>query len=122
MSEPTPPIATFAEFWPFYVSQHRKAGTRALHFLGTTLALLWFAAAVGLGHPRFVLYGLVSGYGFAWIGHFSIEKNRPATFTYAVWSFIGDFKMYGLMWRGRMAAEVERLGLAAVLGMARRPG
>jgi hypothetical protein len=40
-----------------------------------------------------------------------VEKNRPATFAYPVWSFLGDFKMYGFMWRGKMTAEVERLGL-----------
>jgi hypothetical protein len=53
---------------------------------------------------------LLSGYGVAWIGHYFIEKNRPATFTYPVWSFLGDFKMYGLMWQGKMTAEIERLG------------
>lgn len=104
-------IASFALFWPFYVSQHSKAATRALHFLGTTLVLAWLAAALACGRPRFLLYGLVGGYGFAWIGHFFVEKNRPATFTYPVWSFLGDFKMYGLMWRGKMAAELLRLGL-----------
>lgn len=102
-------IGSFGAFWPFYVSQHRKAGTQALHFVGTTFALLWFAGAIGLGRGLFVLYGLLCGYGFAWIGHYFIEKNRPATFTYPVWSFLGDFKMYGLMWQGRMTAEVDRL-------------
>jgi len=105
-------IATFAEFWPFYVSQHRRHGTRVLHFLGTTSGLLWLAAGVAFGRPRFVLFGLVSAYGLAWIGHFFIEKNRPATLTYPIWSFLGDFKMYGLMARGRMTAEIARLGLA----------
>jgi hypothetical protein len=106
-------IGTFAEFWPFYVSQHRRHGTRVMHFAGTTLGLLWFAAAaVGPpGNGLFLLYGLVNAYGFAWIGHYFIEKNRPATFTYPLWSLLGDFKMYGLMWRGKMKAEAERLGL-----------
>jgi hypothetical protein len=105
-------IGSFAEFWPFYVSQHQRHGTRVMHFAGTTLGLLWFAAAAGgFGNGLFFLYGLVNGYGFAWIGHYFIEKNRPATFTYPLWSLLGDFKMYGLMWRGRMKAEVQRLGL-----------
>lgn len=107
-----PAIATFAEFWPFYVSQHSRQGTRVLHFLGTTLGLVWLAAAIGFGRPGFVLAGLVSAYGLAWAGHFFIEKNRPATFTYPVWSFLADSKMYGLMWRGAMTAEAERLGQA----------
>ena len=105
-------IPTFQEFWPFYVSQHRKTGTRFLHFVGTTLGLALFAAAIATGKPFLVLWGLVAAYGFAWIGHYFVEKNRPATFQYPAWSFLGDLKMYGLMWRGRMGAELERLGLS----------
>ena len=102
----------FGGFWPFYVSQHRKRGTRVLHFAGTTLGLLFLARAVASGRPVFVLWGLVAAYGLAWIGHFFIEKNRPATFQYPFWSFLGDMKMYDLMWRGRMTAQAERLGYA----------
>jgi hypothetical protein len=105
-----PRILTFEEFWPFYISQHRKAGTRATHFLGTTIGLLLLGRAIATGNLAFVLWGLVAAYGLAWIGHFFIEKNRPATFQYPLWSFLGDLRMYGLMWRGKMAAEVERLG------------
>ena len=102
-------IATFEEFWPFYVSQHRKEGTRVLHFAGTTLGLLCSIRAIAAQQPWFLLWGLVAAYGLAWIGHFFIEKNRPATFRYPLWSFLGDFKMYALMWRGKMSAEVRRL-------------
>ena len=104
------PIATFDEFWPFYVSQHRKSGTRVLHFAGTTVGLFCLASAVAASRPVFLLWGLVGSYGLAWIGHFFIEKNRPATFQYPLWSFRGDFKMYGLMWTGRMSRELKRLG------------
>ncbi|HYK42177.1 MAG TPA: DUF962 domain-containing protein [Thermoanaerobaculia bacterium] len=102
-------IADFETFWPFYVSQHLRPGTRALHFAGTTLALVLIGTAVATARP--VLYGwaMFSGYFFAWIGHFFIEKNRPATFQYPLWSLAADFKMYALMWRGRMEAEVEKL-------------
>lgn len=102
-------IPDFESFWPFYVSQHRRRGTRALHFIGTTLALLFAAAAAGTGRPYLLLWALFSGYFFAWIGHFFIEKNRPATFQYPLWSLAGDFKMYSLMWRGRMGEQVSRL-------------
>ena len=102
-------IADFESFWPFYVSQHRRRGTRALHFLGTTLALLLIGTAAAAGRPVLYAWAIFAGYFFAWIGHFFIEKNRPATFQYPLWSLAGDFKMYGLMWRGRMEAEVERL-------------
>ncbi len=107
-----PRIASFKEFWPFYVSQHRRHGTRVLHFAGTTIGLLFLARAVASGRPVFILWGLVAAYGLAWMGHFFIEKNRPATFQYPIWSFLGDLKMYGLMWRGRMTAEAVRLGYA----------
>ena len=108
-----PRIRTFEEFWPFYVGQHRRHGTRALHFAGTTLGFLFLAGAVASARPVFLLWGLVLSYGLAWAGHISIEKNRPATFQYPFWSFVGDMKMYGLMWRGRMTAEAERLDYGA---------
>lgn len=104
-----PAVRTFEDFWPFYVSQHRRHGTRVMHFVGTTLGLLFLVRALSTGNAIFVLSGLAAAYGFAWAGHFFIEKNRPATFTYPVWSFVGDFKMYGLMLQGKMTAEVERL-------------
>jgi len=122
-----PRIPSFKEFWPFYVSQHRRHGNRVLHFAGTTIGLLFLARAVASGgRPVFVLWGLVAAYGLAWIGHFFIEKNRPATFQYPFWSFLGDMKMYGLMWRGRMTAEAERLGYGrrrakAAMATAREP-
>ncbi len=103
----------FEDFWPFYVSQHRRHRTRVLHFAGTTLGLLFLIAAIASGRTIFLIWGVVAAYGLAWIGHFFIEKkNRPATFQYPFWSFLGDMKMYGLMWRGRMTAEAGRLGYA----------
>jgi hypothetical protein len=102
-------IADFETFWPFYVSQHSRAGTRALHFTGTTIGLVLLAAALVTRRPVLLLWSLVSGYAFAWIGHFFIEKNRPATFQYPLWSFRGDMRMYGLMWRGRIADQVEKI-------------
>jgi hypothetical protein len=102
-------IGSFEEFWPFYVSQHRRPGTRALHFAGTSLGLVLAPAALLRGRPFLLVWALAASYGLAWAGHFFVEKNRPATFQYPVWSFLGDFRMYGLMWRGRMTSEVERL-------------
>lgn len=118
--EDSPRIQAFEEFWPFYVSQHRRHGTRVLHFLGTSLGLLLFAAAVATARPVLILWALVAAYGLAWVGHFFIEKNRPATFQYPFWSFLGDFKMYGLMWRGKMTEEAARLGSPGGLSIASR--
>ena len=102
-----PRLATFEEFWPFYVSQHSRASTRALHFAGTTMVLGSLVAAV-LITPWYALLAFVLGYGPAWIGHFFFEKNRPATFTYPLWSLRGDFRMYWLMLTGRMGPELDR--------------
>lgn len=100
---------TFREFWPYYLSQHSKAGTRALHFAGTTLALLMIAGAVPLYRPGMAGAAPLVAYGLAWAGHFFIEKNAPATFRYPLLSLRADFKMYALMWRGALKGELERL-------------
>jgi hypothetical protein len=102
-------IQSFREFWPFYVEQHANALNRKLHFIGTSCVLVATAAALYTLHWWLFLLMPVSGYGFAWVGHFIVEKNRPATFTYPVWSLIADFVMYGKMWAGAMDAEVERV-------------
>jgi hypothetical protein len=102
-----PRLATYEEFWPYYVSEHGKQATRALHFLGTTLVLATLGAAA-LVSPWWLLVTPFAGYGPAWIGHFFVEKNRPATFTYPLWSLRADFRMFGLTLRGRMGPEVER--------------
>lgn len=98
---------TYEEFWPFYVSQHRDPTCRALHFAGTCLVYAVIALAV-LGSPWWLLGAPLIGYGFAWVGHFAFEKNRPATFTYPLWSLRGDFRMHRLMLLGRMKPELER--------------
>ena len=103
MTEPR----TYEEFWPFYVSQHLKPATQRLHFLGTTFVLAALAAAIFVS-PWWALAMPLVGYAPAWIGHFGFERNRPATFRYPLWSLRGDFRMYRLLWLGRMAPEVER--------------
>jgi hypothetical protein len=121
---------TFAQFWPFYVSQHRNRTNRRLHFIGTTLAIailvhwLWFAWGFWSGDDRVPLVSDIAffistmwhlilaplcGYGLAWAGHFFFQKNKPATFSYPLWSLRGDLKMYGLMWLRQMDQEIERL-------------
>jgi hypothetical protein len=135
-------IASFADFWPYYISEHRNPKSRWLHFIGTSgflvvllmcflttpfrmgaavlltsgalfagfqmesqrssaPVLLGTIAVLAFANP-FVLLGVVWAYGFAWVGHFRVELNRPATFVYPLWSLAGDFRMYGNMWRGRL--------------------
>ena len=112
VTPPEPVFRTFADFWPFYLGEHSRPATRALHFAGTTLGLSLLVAGIVVGRPRLFLAALVAAYGLAWIGHFFVERNRPATFQHPWWSLAGDFKMYGLMWRGRLADELARIGRA----------
>lgn len=85
---------SFSEFYPFYLSQHQHPTCRQLHFIGS--ALILFILTVTLYSQQFIwLASLpIIGYGFAWIGHFVFEKNKPATFTYPLWSLMGDWKMF----------------------------
>jgi hypothetical protein len=103
----TPKLSSFEEFWPFYVSQHMNPTCRALHFVGTALVVGFLALAV-LVSPYWFFATFVAGYGCAWVGHFAFERNRPATFTYPLWSLRGDFRMFRLMLLGRMGPELER--------------
>ena len=102
---------SFSAFWPHYLREHSRPQTRALHYLGTSIvvALGLFALLTG----RWWLLALVplAGYFFAWVGHFGIEKNRPATFTYPLWSLAADFRMWWLWLTGRLGVELERAGV-----------
>jgi hypothetical protein len=85
---------SFAEFYPFYLSEHSDVTCRRLHFLGSLLVLFAVLYAV-LTMRWFVLIAVpLIGYGFAWVGHFFFEKNRPATFTYPLYSLMGDWRMF----------------------------
>lgn len=92
----------FADFYPFYLSEHARRGTRRLHFLGSALALLCLVALVLTGEPWWFPAGLVCGYGFAWFAHFFVEKNRPATFRHPLYSFMGDWVMFWQMLTGKI--------------------
>jgi hypothetical protein len=102
-------IESFEEFWPFYVHEHSQKSTRIMHFVGTTAAAGTAVAALVLRRPSLVLLGLALGYGPAWVSHFFIEKNRPASFKYPRWSFQADWVMWSKIAAGTMDAEVERV-------------
>lgn len=99
---------SFEEFWPFYLREHAKPATRWMHFVGTHLGLAVLGGALATGQLWAIPAALVPGYGFAWVSHFFIEKNRPATFTYPLWSLLGDFKLMACMWTGKIGHELER--------------
>lgn len=92
----------FADFYPFYLSEHANRTCRRLHFAGSTLSLVCVAAAIFTGGAGWLLAALLVGYGFAWVGHFGFEKNRPASFKRPLYSFMGDWAMYRDIWLGRI--------------------
>ena len=99
---------TYREFWPYYVGEHRLASTRRLHFIGTALVIAMPVLALVTWSGWWLLAMPFLGYGFAWVGHFFVERNSPATFRFPVWSLISDFRMFALMCLGRMNDEVAR--------------
>ena len=106
---PEQEFKSFEEFWPYYVAEHSRPATRALHFVGTATALTSFAVLAVNQRWKWLPLALVPGYAAAWAGHFFVEKNRPATFKYPLWSFIADQKMFGLMLAGKMDEELKKL-------------
>jgi len=96
-------FASFSEFYPFYLSEHTNRTCRRLHVAGTTIGLACLVGAVVTRNAWLILAGLAVGYLFAWVGHFFFEKNRPATFTYPLYSFMGDWAM----WRDVLARKIR---------------
>lgn len=105
----TSDFKNFSEFWPFYLMEHTHPKNRKLHFVGTTLGLLALTIGISVGPTWLAWCSPVFGYAFAWIGHFFVQKNKPATFKYPVWSFMGDFKLYYYTITGRVKDEYKKL-------------
>jgi hypothetical protein len=93
---------TFKEFYPYYLQEHRNSTCKIFHFIGTSLVILTVIAAIVLQSGRLALAVPFVGYGFAWIGHFFFEKNRPATFIYPGKSLLADFVLFKDLLTGRI--------------------
>ena len=104
---------TLKAFWPFYLHEHSRRSNRLLHFVGSTLALILAGVALGTGMYILLIIALVSGYAFAWFGHFFIEKNRPATFKYPLKSFVSDWRMWYAMLTGNINRELKKFGIVS---------
>lgn len=87
-------FTTFSEFYPFYLSEHSDRINRRLHFAGSTLVIALTLFALVTQQWLWLLAVPLAGYGFAWVGHFFFEKNKPATFNHPLYSLMGDWVMY----------------------------
>ena len=85
---------SFSAFYPHYIHEHSNRTCRRIHVVGSALVLGVLAVAVATLNPWWLLAMPLVGYGFAWVGHFFFEKNRPATFKYPLWSLMGDWRMF----------------------------
>ena len=99
---------SFTEFWPHYISEHSKPATRMLHLTGTAIGIATMVYFIASGRWWLFPLGLVPGYGLAWIAHFFVEKNKPATFQHPLWSFMGDYKMIWMMLTGKLQTETRQ--------------
>lgn len=104
-------ISSYAEFWPFYLREHAKVETRRLHHVGTALTFAFAALAIA-GDTWWWVAVPLAGYGFAWVAHFFVEKNRPATFTYPLWSLVSDYRMFFLGLGGRLGPHLKAAGVS----------
>jgi hypothetical protein len=93
---------SFREFYPFYLSQHANLTCRRLHVVGSSLVLTLLGYALASQQWWTLLALPVLGYGFAWVGHFVFERNKPATFQYPLYSFMGDWLMFWQVLTGRL--------------------
>ena len=98
-------IKTYNEFYRYYLTEHQNRTCRSLHFMGTLLVFVMAFLAVYLSESYLWWFVPLVGYGFAWIGHYFFEKNKPATFTYPLWSLLSDFRMFFELLTGRISFD-----------------
>ncbi len=111
MTAPLPAgLQNFDEFWPHYLEQHRRAGCRVMHYLAAITAVTLLVIACCAACPWTMMSVPIAAYLLAWLGHALIERNRPATWRYPVWSLRAEVRMVTLAVRGRLGDELRRAG------------
>ena len=93
-SHPSGRYQSFSEFYPFYIHEHSNQTCRRIHVVGSALVIVVAVVALLTMNTWWLLGMPLIGYGFAWVGHFFFEKNKPATFKYPLWSLMGDWRMF----------------------------
>jgi hypothetical protein len=104
-------IRSYREFWPYYLNEHKQPKTRALHLAGTGVTTALLAAGIVTTNIWFLPAAVFAGYGPAWFAHFVVEKNKPTTFRYPLWSLISDFRMAATWLAGGLDRELKRAGI-----------
>ena len=103
------PIQNYHEFYRFYLTEHRNIISRRLHIFGSSVGIYFFSKAIRQRKPKYFIYGLLSGYACAWVGHFVFEKNKPASFKQPIYSFISDWRMFSDVLRGNLSLKDRSL-------------
>ena len=103
------PIQNYHEFYRFYLTEHRNISSRRLHAFGSSVGVYFFTQAIHQRKPKYLAYGLLSGYACAWVGHFMFEKNKPASFKQPLYSFISDWRMLSDVLRGNLSLKDRSL-------------
>jgi len=104
-------ISTYREFWPYYLREHAQPATRSIHLLGTAVATACLITLILTGNAWFLPAVLLGGYGPAWLAHFVVEHNKPATFRYPLWSLVSDYRMAFAWLTGRLGQELRKAGV-----------
>lgn len=99
---------SFREFYPFYLTEHQNTTSRTLHFIGTGIVIGLLIYALVTQWWWGLLYIPLAGYGFAWVGHFFFEKNKPATFQYPLYSLGSDFVMFYHILTGQLKSKMDK--------------
>ena len=108
-TKPQQKLTTFAEFYPYYLSEHQQPACRLLHYIGSSLVLVLLGLMAFTGQWQWWWSLLLAGYGCAWVGHFFIEHNKPATFKYPFYSLAADWVMFKDMLTGQLAAKLAKI-------------